>query len=48
MINQGSTAIQAVGLWFITVELYINNILKVSYMVLQKDFNVLKGRPYRK
>ena len=45
MINQGSTAIQAVGLWFIAVESYINNILKVSCMVLQKDFNVLKGKP---
>jgi len=39
LINQGNTIILAVGMWFISIEAFINTLLRIACRILKKDFD---------
>ena len=44
IISQGTTTIMAVGMWFITIEAFINSLLRIASRVTQSDFADHKTR----
>jgi hypothetical protein len=42
-IQQGTSVQTSVGLWFISIEAYINSILRIACLVTGKSFNKFKG-----
>ncbi|HEY9907014.1 MAG TPA: hypothetical protein V6D18_05325 [Thermosynechococcaceae cyanobacterium] len=43
-INSGSTTVVAIGFWFITIEAYINAILKIGCTLAGQGFNEYRGK----
>src|SRR5690348_13162036 len=38
LINQGNTIVLAVGMWFISIEAFINTLLRIACRILKEDF----------
>jgi hypothetical protein len=44
LINQGNTTVLAVGMWFISMEAFINTLLRIACRILKEDFDDHKKR----
>jgi len=44
LINQGNTTVLAVGMWFISMEAFINTLLRIACHILKEDFDDHKKR----
>lgn len=44
LINQGNTIVLAVGMWFISIEAFINTLLRIACRILKEDFDDHKKR----
>lgn len=45
-IQQGNSIQTSVGLWFLSIEAYINSILRISCLVINKPFDDYKGKDF--
>jgi hypothetical protein len=45
-INQGNAAQTTIGIWFMSIEAYINSILRISCLVKNLSFNNLKNQDF--
>ena len=44
LINQGNTIVMAVGMWFISIEAFINALLRIACRIRREDFDDYKKR----
>ena len=44
LINQGNTIVLAVGMWFISIEAFINVLLRIACRIRREDFDAYKKR----
>jgi hypothetical protein len=42
LVNQGNTTVLAVGMWFISIEAFINALLRIACRILNEDFDDYK------
>lgn len=44
IINQGNNTVLTVGMWFISIEAFVNALLKIACRIKREDFSSFKGK----